>query len=90
MLSKNPIAVPKIPTIVKKQKFIILTAVLDVILRLVKCKTGTSREERLAFAASTQNRNAIKYDLISNIKKIQISKIETKVITEAFFKNCTL
>jgi hypothetical protein len=60
IFNKNPVTVPNIPTRVKKQKFIILTAVPDIIFLFVKCKTGTSMEDRLALAARTQNTQAIK------------------------------
>ena len=81
---------PKSPTIVKKQKFIILTAVPDTIFLFVKCKTGTNNEVKLAFPAKTKNIIAIKLVLILNIKHKQIIKSETNVIIEAFFKKTTL
>ena len=88
--NKNPIAVPKSPTIVKKQKFIMLTAVPETILRLVKCRTGTSNDVKLALPAKTQNIIAISGVLILKIKHVQIVSSDKNVITEAFFKNTTL
>jgi len=52
--------VPRSPTIVKKQKFIMLTAVPETIFRLVKCSTGTRSEVKLALAAKIKNITAIK------------------------------
>ena len=60
IFSKKPVAVPRIPTIVKKQKFIILTAVPETIFLFVKCKTGTRIELKLAFAAKIQKTTTIK------------------------------
>ena len=88
--SKNPIAVPSNPTIVKKQKFIILTAVPETILRFVKCKTGTKSEVKLALAAKMKNIIAIKSVLMLKIKQIHITNKQPNVITDAFFKNITL
>ena len=74
----------------KKQKFIILTAVPDTIFLFVKCKTGTSIEVKLAFPAKIQNKNAINLVLILKIKQAQINKRQKKVIIDAFLRKATL
>ena len=63
-----------------------LTAVPETIFLLVKCKTGTSIEVKLAFAASMQNNSAISFVLIQNPRQIQIHKRVEKVTIEAYFK----
>ena len=62
----KPVAEPKIPTIIKKLKFRILTAVPETIFLFVICKTGTKSEERLAFPAKIQKIIGIVIDLIFN------------------------
>ena len=89
-LNKNPIKVPRIPTMVKKQKFIMLTAVLEINFLFVKCNTGTKRELKLALAASMQKIIATKSVLMSKNSNIHNANNEQKVMTEAFFKNLTL
>ena len=89
-LSTNPVVEPKKPTTIKKPKFNILTAVPDVILVFVMCKTGTSKDERLAFPAKMQNIIGISADLISSLIRMQIVSNDIKVIIEAPFKNITL
>ena len=81
---------PSIPTIIKKLKFKILTAVPEIIFLFVACKTGTRSADKLAFPASTQNINAIKVVFISSQIKMHIVRSEIKVITDAPFKNLTL
>ena len=89
-LSKKPAAVPKIPTIIKKPKFIILTAVPDTIFLFVKCRTGTRSDVRLALAAKMQKITAIASVRIFKIRNKHISSSDTNVMTDAFFKNITL
>lgn len=81
---------PKKPTIIKKQKFIMLTAVPDTIFLFVRCRTGTKRDVRLAFPARTKNIRAMYPVRILNIKHKHIINKLINVITEAFFKNITL
>ena len=81
---------PKKPTIIKKQKFIMLTAVPDTIFLFVRCRTGTNKDVRLALPARIKNIRAMYPVLILNIKHKHIINRLTNVITEAFFKNITL
>ena len=90
ILRTYPVIEPRNPTTIKKPKFRILTAVPEVILVLVICKTGTSSDDKLAFPASIQNIIGISIDFIFKAIRIQTVNSDKNVMIEAPFKNLTL
>ena len=74
MFKIYPVAVPSRPTIKKKLKFKILTAVPVIIFLLVAWRTGTSNDERLAFPANIQKIKGINIVLILSQISMQIIK----------------